>query len=431
MNNSVLLTHNLDWDYEPQGRELIYLDDDQVEAAIALSQRVPTEPALDSQPEQAWQTYLNSLALEGFQQWLQERNSDIRLNLQQASLLLPLPGQSLGAICNLQVNQFRVCLILTESWTEDQILIPQKVITQPELQAHFYVAIALYEEQSAISIEGFFSATNLQQILQANFPSDFPIHGSTTGDFITVSRSHLNSDVDRLLLYFTCLESSAIPLSSLASPSVTESVALSTAPIVTRSQVQQLLVQPVINTAQWFQGQFAAVLQEVEWLIAPPLISPMPMRSAPIRSPEQASEQLMQLRRSRSQEFSNLLTELTRQSIPLSTEMRIRCQDLQLGDRVLQIYVAVAAIAPEWAMTPTEWSLLLILRSPAGEPLPEGLQFQVRDLQETLVQQTVQAQQTLDYLYANLIAACDEQFIVTVTLADQTSLTLPPIAFHP
>ncbi|MEB3293588.1 MAG: DUF1822 family protein [Synechococcales bacterium] len=423
MNSSVLLTPDYDWEYEPQGTEWVYLDEERVATAIALGDRVPqtSNAAIGCATDHTWQAYLHGLALQGFQQWLQERNPDLTTDLESATLLLPTPERSIGAICNLAVNQFRVCLILTESWTEDQIRFPQAVLESPDLQAQFYVAIAVYEEQAAVSIEGFFPAPDLQQALQAA--------PAPQAALVSVSRSHLNTEVDRLLLHLSCLDSSAIPRSSVVSQANSQlnpvSDSKTIAPFVTRSHLQELLVQPVINTAQWFQNQIASLQQEVEWLMAPPLVlSPSSLRN-------RTSDPQTILKRARSQELANLLTELARQGVQLPSDMCSRCQDLQVGDLALQLYV-VAAIASSNAIQNTnEWSLLLILRHPVGEPLPEGLQFQVSDLQQTLVQQTIQPSQSSDYLYANLIANCDEQFVVTITLADQTALTLPPIAFMP
>ena len=103
-------------------------------------------------PDQQWQTYLNTLALLGFEQWLHQRASDVLTHSLDDSIM-QLSGIP-PVVCNIIVNDFKVCLIPVES-QPDEVEIPAVVIYSPEFAAHFYVTVAVYEEQSQIAVHSF------------------------------------------------------------------------------------------------------------------------------------------------------------------------------------------------------------------------------------------------------------------------------------
>lgn len=92
-----------------------------------------------------WQTYLNTLALLGFEQWLSERIPARTVNRDT---------NVVSAGCNLKVGEFKICLIATEHLLDEVVNVPQTTIEQPELAAHFYVVLEVLEEQEQVIVRG-------------------------------------------------------------------------------------------------------------------------------------------------------------------------------------------------------------------------------------------------------------------------------------
>ena len=64
MNYSLNRTAQIWLDFEPLATESVNLSPEVVDQAVALSLNIPNE-------ERQWQTYLNALALFGFEEWLE------------------------------------------------------------------------------------------------------------------------------------------------------------------------------------------------------------------------------------------------------------------------------------------------------------------------------------------------------------------------
>ncbi|NEP60150.1 MAG: DUF1822 family protein, partial [Symploca sp. SIO2G7] len=92
---------------------------------VLMGQVMPLEPADYKQAieitkrvthqEHRWQTYLNMLALLAFEEWFQEREGKLKLDTTNCSVFQPESAQVIEAVCNLQVGEFKLCLIATES----------------------------------------------------------------------------------------------------------------------------------------------------------------------------------------------------------------------------------------------------------------------------------------------------------------------------
>lgn len=94
----------------------------------------------------SWQIYLNTLALLGFEVWLEKR----------------LPGKVITrdislitTAGNLKVDEFKFCAIATESLLSEVVKIPKAIIENPHNYAHFYVVLEVLEEEEQVVIRGF------------------------------------------------------------------------------------------------------------------------------------------------------------------------------------------------------------------------------------------------------------------------------------
>lgn len=94
----------------------------------------------------SWQIYLNTLALLGFEVWLEKR----------------LPGKvinrdisTITTAGNLKVDEYKFCAIATESLLCEVVKIPKAIIENHHYFAHFYVLLEVLEEEEQVVIRGF------------------------------------------------------------------------------------------------------------------------------------------------------------------------------------------------------------------------------------------------------------------------------------
>jgi hypothetical protein len=386
-------------DYEPIGAELVPLLPDQIDTAIAMSQSI-----LD--PEKRWPVYLNALAIAGFEQWLHQRTTGIRLNQAQCRILEPETWQSKTAVYHLQANGLRLCLIAIDTVPDEIMTVPTIALDHPEWIAQFYIPIHIYEEAEQVSIQGFLRYDEWVQHRQTQ-----PLQASPSGVY-AVPTAWFNADLDQLLLYLSCLDPAAIPLPV-------------TAPAPSALPLRQLLIQPVVNAGRWIQQQLEGtadrIIAELSWHLLPPINFSIAIR--------ETLTNLNQTQDQPTEAFIRILTALVRGGLPIPDQSRTAYQDFQLADQALRLYTMIAPIAST-AETP-EWSLLVVLCAQGAQTLPEGSRLTISDGIEVIAEPAIAPSAGLDYLYTSVIGDYDEQFITTVSLADGNAMIFPPFVFHP
>jgi hypothetical protein len=386
-------------DYEPTDGDLVPLMPEQIDRAMALSQRV-------ADPEKRWPVYLNALALAGFEQWLQQHTTEISLDSSQSRILEPRTANSTTAVYHLQANGLRLCLVAIESAVDRDIAIPDIALDRQEFAAQLYIPISIYEELGQIRIHGFLRYDELIQHRQQQ-----SLECSNSGSY-WMPTAWFNPDLERLLLYLSCLDSTAIPL-----PQATP-----IAPIV---PIQQLMIQPVINAGVWLQQQLDHALDStaesiaapLNWLFLPPITLASAVRDTLTNLNTGADPQ--------TEEFTRILTSLVRTGMYLPENNRTAYQDIQLADQALRLYITIAPL-PE----SDEWSLLAILKPQTEQQLSAGTLLQISDGIAVVTEQAIAPASSADYLYTSAIGNLDEQFIITIAAADGHSFTLPPFAFE-
>lgn len=373
------------------------------EEAIALSadqMKRAAELSLGASAAQQWQTYLNALALVSFEEWLQQHSGEVTLNQANCSLMQSADAGNVPAVCNLEANQFRLCLIATGD-LDDTVSIPRAAIDLPEFMAHFYVVVEVREEQQQAMIRGF-----LRHDQWVTYQQSHPIQPDSDGTY-SLPYGWFEPDANRLLLHLRCLERDAIPL-----PDIVHDRA-STSP-----DLLQLLTQQAVNTGLWLRNQWDEIAQEVSWILLPPTAAAM------MRSPVQNSFQ-----RSPGEEFEAIVQQLERNGLHLPAQARGAYRDWMMANIPLRLYAVVGEVAP--ADPTPEWSLLLVLGAQPRNNLPQGISLQISDPTGILIERTLDPQTTADYLFAQVSGTWDEKFLASITLPDGESLTLPPFGFQP
>jgi Protein of unknown function (DUF1822) len=417
--------------------ETISLDAEHCNQALELSDRA-------ANPDRKWQIYLQALALFSFEDWLQERESTIFVNREQASVLQPNYANAIDAVCNLSVGEFKVCLIPTVSFSEEEAIVPRAVIDLPEFIAHFYIVIGIEDELEIAAIRGFLrydELANYQPELQpeADWNYQLPL-------------SWFNREPDELLLFLQCLDATAIALPEIPSnrhnmlaqmqaalltllPQLRhrplwqvltweQGVAVLTTPdllnwiyqslnenttVLTNylSDLLQLLTQEAVNVRRWLGNSIDEGVQELFWEVLP--------AGALVRIKD----------RTPAQELEEILTEIHRNNeveIPAIAGRTYRDITREIP---LRMYAVV------WPLSDEEngWTLLLILKAMAGNQPTLGFTLRVSDQTGILDRGELQPHSDRDYIFIQVAGSYDDKFLATITSETGAVQTLPPFEF--
>lgn len=219
--------------------ETIWLETEQMEQAKTMSERATSEA-------QQWESYLNALALLAFEQWLSDRLPEYAV---QRSL------KPIESVVYLEVNGFTVCLITVEHVLNEIVRMPQAVVEQPALAAHFHVVQEVSEEQALVTVRGFCRYDELSRNCH---------HYQVQDGYYQLPLSFLDAEPNHLLFYCRSLQPSAFALGA------TESVALPTsASTIATERFLGSLANTTTTLTQWLQGAFDKSWQAIDQLINP------------------------------------------------------------------------------------------------------------------------------------------------------------------
>ncbi len=225
-----------DWVEFENLTETIPLEPEQFDHAVELSEQIGNEA-------RKWQVYLQALALLSFEEWLQQREPEISVNREHASVLQPQYANAINAVCNLNVGEFKVCLIPNISFSDEEVIVPRAIIDLPEFTAHFYVVIGIEEELEVAAIRGFLrhdQLVNYQPQLQAEADWTYQL-----------PLAWFNREPDELLLYLQCLEPTAIPLPEIPT---NRQATLARMQAALLALLPQLRNRPLWQVLTWEQG---------------------------------------------------------------------------------------------------------------------------------------------------------------------------------
>ena len=226
--------------------EAVELEPEHFQQAAQISNQIIDE-------SDKWQTYLNSLSLAGFEQWLKERKPELQVNKNKCSILQPQYAREINAVCNLQVEELTVCLIHIDALHEGFVNLPKAAVDLPEFVAHFYVLIAVLEEQGEVRIDGFLTYDRL-----SNYRQSANLQTSENKSY-QLPLSLFKSQASQLLLYLSFVAPSAIPLPVSSEASYVDTLNAAS--------------QSLVNLSQWLNGAFDAGWQAVENILTPNQVS--------------------------------------------------------------------------------------------------------------------------------------------------------------
>jgi Protein of unknown function (DUF1822) len=439
--------------WETLSPEAIDLDLHHIDRALQLSQKALGD-------SQQWQTYIQALALFGTQKWLEEREPDFNLDLENCSIFKPEFANAIEAVCNLRVGDFKLCILTVGNILEEEIFVPRAAIDLPEFAAHFYVLVEVCEELEQVNIRGF-----LRYDLLVKWRQTINLRPQEDWTY-AIPMTWFESDPDQLLLYLRCLAPEAIVLPAITH-STTDLVHLPDALIPILPQLksahrpwwqmltweqaalilthpelldrsnapapktiaadlshrlttwEQRISQPIINTATWLRDELDRCAQEAAWVLLPPLSS---TASSLMRS-------VLAERQSAMEELEWILQQLQQKGTIIPAQTYGAYQDFHLGNIPLRLYAVTWEV-----LSPTnepEWTLLLVSIGTPENPMPSGVTLQVSDETTLLDQRQLPEGSRNNLLYIQVFGSWNETFLAQVSLSTGETQIFPPFGFQP
>jgi hypothetical protein len=417
---------------------VIRLEPEHFDRAIQASHQVAVE-------SRRWQVYLNELALCGFLAWWDEQAIDQVVECDRTSLR---PIQALGfaeTICRLQIGDFTLCLLVTESIAQEVISVSRAVIDLPEFVAHFYVLIEVQEEQEQVILRGCLRYDQLRQqtqklAIQPNWTYALPC------DWFDPDASHLR-------FYLRFLDPAALPLSVPPPAQLTQ-----------RSQVRSALATLLPQVLDAMEPDatkpdITELWQELTWeqgmalFTSPPLLLALASRDSRASALTQVFAQLSQPAINLWNWTQAVWTQTAsawsqpRELVPAAAMRRspvkiesalqdlMQRQDLEIPPTAHYAYTSLAEemfqlCAATWSLSESAasgWALLLLLVAPPGKTLPLGTKLQVST--EILLAEVVLESADL-YLYVLVEGSPNEAFTATIGAPDLPAISLPAFVYH-
>jgi hypothetical protein len=445
MSNLSSNTSQFQLDYELLSPDAVHLSSEQIIQAVDLSNKIPNL-------SRKWQTYINSLALFSFEEWLQERVDTCIIQRENCTVLQPALANTIPVVANLQVGEFKVCLISTGSLYDSEISLSQLVVDLPEYVPHFYVLVEVLEEQAVGIISGFISYQELMENrLRTNLQPETDWTYSLPLDWF-------DFDANNLLLNLRCLEPNSINLPAITHnraqiSSTMQSNLIALLPQLQSSQCElweiltweqgmavftnpellywiyscqqptsnsglktnlkdlfKLCTQPALNVGRWLWDELDELAQEFSWKLLPSFTPTVAMRSP-------------------TEEFQAIINQLQHRGLEIPAQARGAYQDLLLAGIPLRLYAMTWHILSE--SDSHLWTLLLVLGTTSQNTLPSYLKLRVSDQTSVLLEQGINQEQGDNYLFTRVVGNWDEKFLVSVSLMDGVEINLPPFTFYP
>ncbi len=189
---------------------------------------------------QQWQTYLNHLAVIGFEKWFSER---------MPKQVIHRYSNTMDTVTHLNIGDFKVCLIPTEHLLDEVVNVPQDTIFTSDFSAHFYVLTEVLEEQEQVIIKGFLRYDQLMDYCTQ-------VNSHPLQECYQIPLSLFDTEPNHLLFYSDLFTPSSIPLPSGMSQTKTS------------EQLIGYVKETTTKLSQWLEGFF-----EEGWLALDALIN--------------------------------------------------------------------------------------------------------------------------------------------------------------
>ena len=444
------------FDFEAVTEAGIDLTSEQINRAGELSETVIN-------PEKQWQTYLNALALFGFTNWLEERDASIGVNSNNCSVTQPNLANYIDGVFNLEVGDFKVCLLTNGVAIDELVTFPRAILDLPEYTAHFYVLVNVVEERAEVKVDSFI---RYDEIIQRKNANNLTADADWTYE---IPLTWFNSESNDLLLYLRCLNPEAIPLpesslvtnsdslqgeleplvSQLQTPTVSLSEVLTweqgaqlftnpnllswlyqlqTRTVSTQDAITDLKTrlsrtveevgQKVINVKSWLSNELDNIAENLAWNLLPaPAFAASAFRDLQAINRENPIA-----------ECETVLRQLRDSGEDIPSDARGAFQDFDLANYSFRVFAVTWEI--EEIENVPEWSLLIVLGARVNSYLPQDLKLEIKQEATVLDEKIIEADTSDTYLYSQVIGEMNEHFTVSITLANGGNITFSEFIYQ-
>ena len=392
----------------PESLQWVVQQCEGVESGVSLA--IASAPHL-------WSVFLQTMALRGVQQWLEDYSDNWRVMVDATRL------SSSGGYC--QVGDFQVYVLAMGSLTQETVPIPGVVVERNN--THAYLLVEVHEETDEITILNSVGHAQLKDYQQQSLLT--VVEGG-----YAVPLRYFDISPDRLLLYFTCLNPAVLLGEALAEANSGEEAG-ENADLVSAVDLSSVVLNAealMINVRQWLQGQMDSVAQALDWVLIPPLAPANAIMTT--RTPQEELEAIL-----RSLEPNGVVIPLGARGafVDVGGDDEVNVGgDRPLPQQPFRLY-SVTWLVPNAEVS--EWSLFLILMPTTGRVLRPGTRLMVQDqdavLSDTPVESALSSSALQEdvalsqFIYTQVVGTWNEQFIVTVIQPDGTMVTWPPFGF--
>jgi Protein of unknown function (DUF1822) len=187
------------------------------------------------------QNYINSLAFLGFSQWLNQKMPESTSHADDNTFMMPLAANFTEEVCYFKVGEFKLCLIARENFLDEIVRLPSTVIFNPELAAHFYIALEVCQAEEQIILRGVLRYDQLAKLLRQKEGL------SISEGYHSMSLPLFDLEPSHLLSYLRYLDTSAIPLPVPLMQNTDTS-------LITKTKRRKALVDTNAHLKSWLQG---------------------------------------------------------------------------------------------------------------------------------------------------------------------------------
>lgn len=211
--------------------------------------------------DNAWQVYLNTLALQALEVWLDDRLNLSAGDTPKIERVLNRDTSTLAIAGSLKIGDYKFCALAAEHLLDEIVCIPERVLEQPEFSCHFFVLLEVLEEEEEVIIRGFLPYKQLIQI-----QNKLPVNNSC----YQIPFSDFDIELNHLLTYYRY-----IPASEFVVPQTAQVFEGQVSPVNHVSRIGENIVELVSSSttklSKWLQGVVDEGWQTIESLANPEL----------------------------------------------------------------------------------------------------------------------------------------------------------------
>jgi hypothetical protein len=209
---------------------------------------------VNEQEDVLWQRYINTLAIFGLKEWVNKKMLELPINIDNSSLFKNQSAQINEVICNIEIGDFKACVLPVEHLLDEIVFIPEYAVRSRDFAAHFYIIVEVLEEEEEVIIRSFLRYDQLIKYISLLNNSE-PKNGG-----YEIPLSIFDMEPNHLFYYCNYLKTNSIIIHETISKSPVSTVSI---------ESQNYANKTTTKLGKWLQDIF-----EESWYAIDALVSP-------------------------------------------------------------------------------------------------------------------------------------------------------------